>query len=84
MASADNASGHHLLKHTAPSIDRVIECFDGAPLKEIAKVVAKMGQRDLQVGALILWPCQASGGLAATCSALNGVHACHAAQKCSF
>lgn len=49
-ASVDSAGGHHLLKHTAPSIERVVECFDGAPVKEISKLIMRMGQRELQVG----------------------------------
>lgn len=48
--SVDSAGGHHLLKHTAPSIERVVECFDGAPVKEISKLIMRMGQRELQVG----------------------------------
>eukprot|EP00892_Ulva_mutabilis_P003929 jgi/Ulvmu1/1908/UM012_0067.1 len=47
-ANVDSAGGHHLLKHTAPSIERVVECFDGAPVKEISKLIMRMGQRELQ------------------------------------
>lgn len=53
----DSAGGHHLLKHTAPSIERVVECFDGAPVKEISKLIMRMGQRELQVCVLACTMC---------------------------
>ena len=46
---ASEAFGHHLLKHAAPSMEHVVECFDGTPPKDISRLIAKMGQRELQV-----------------------------------
>jgi hypothetical protein len=44
-----DATSHHLLKHSIPSVQRVLECFEGVPAKDIGKSIAKMGQRELQV-----------------------------------
>ena len=48
-----DATSHHLLKHSTPSVEKVLECFEGVAAKDIAKSVAKMGQRELQVRFLV-------------------------------
>jgi ribosome maturation protein Sdo1 len=44
----------HLLRHTLPEID-VAEHFGTTDGKEIAKEIARMGQKELQVNCCEIW-----------------------------
>lgn len=44
-----SAAGQPVAKGDMPSLEHVVEIFDGVPAKDISKLIFKMGQRELQV-----------------------------------
>lgn len=45
--------GQSVAKADLPSVEHVVEIFDGVPAKDISKLIFKMGQRELQVCRLL-------------------------------
>ena len=63
QAANTKAGRSHLLRHTLPEID-IAEHFGTTDGKEIAKDIARMGQKELQVGMichLACFPCASDG-----------------------